>query len=182
MIRCKYDRRLLRWEQSKDWNRKVAEFRGQSYGYNKTWKPMHCEQKKELKSMNKSRNSNIELLRIISMALIVLCHYVYHGGLLYQNISINQILAQLLKIGGKLGVVCYVLISANYLLESKFKTRKVFIICGETSFYASLLIAVKFLTGGVSVLRSALNHCLHLFMGYTGSPQRILGCTSCFRL
>lgn len=31
---------------------------------------------------NKARNSNMELLRIFSMIIIVLNHYVYHGGLL----------------------------------------------------------------------------------------------------
>ena len=102
--------------------------------------------------MQKVRSSNIELFRILSMIAIVLSHYVYHGGLLYQPISGNQILAQLLKIGGKLGVTCFVLISAYYLLESKFKIQKVLQLCMEISFYALLIILVKYLAGGISLV------------------------------
>ena len=46
--------------------------------------------------MNKKvRNSNLELMRVFCMVIIILSHYVYHGGLLFQNISVNQIFAQL---------------------------------------------------------------------------------------
>ena len=100
---------------------------------------------------DKARNSNMELLRIFSMIIIVLSHYVYHGGLLDQEFSGNQIFAQLLKMGGKLGVTCFVFISAYYLIESKFKSKNIFKLIFQISFYAVILIIAKFvITGNIS--------------------------------
>lgn len=102
--------------------------------------------------MNKMRQSNMELLRIFSMVIIVLSHYVYHGGLLGQELSINQAFAQFLKMGGKLGVTCFVLISAYYLIESRFKIQNIFKLMLQISFYAVSLIGIKFvMTGSASV-------------------------------
>ena len=102
---------------------------------------------------SKVRNSNMELLRIFSMVIIVLSHYVYHGGLLDQEFSVNQAFAQFLKMGGKLGVTCFVLISAYYLIESKFKIQNIIKLTLQISFYAVLLIGIKFaMTGNASVI------------------------------
>ena len=100
---------------------------------------------------NKVRNSNMELLRIFSMIIIVLSHYVYHGGLLEQEFSTNQIFAQLLKMGGKLGVTCFVFISAYYLIEAEFKSKNIFKLIFQISFYAVILIIIKLvMTGSIS--------------------------------
>lgn len=101
--------------------------------------------------MNKPRQSNMELLRIFSMVSIILSHYVYHGGLFEQPFSVNQAFAQFLKMGGKLGVTCFVLISAYYLIGSKFKIQNILKLLLEISFYAVILIGVKFvITGSAS--------------------------------
>ncbi len=99
------------------------------------------------------RKSNIELLRVISMVIIVLSHYVYHGGLLYQSLSINQALAQFLKVGGKIGVTLFVFISAYFLVDSKFKFVNLVKLSLQVSFYAILIIVIKTLiTGKVELL------------------------------
>lgn len=107
---------------------------------------------------NKVRQSNMELLRIFSMIIIVLSHYVYHGGLLEQKFSVNQAFAQFLKMGGKLGVTCFVFISAYYLIESKFKSQNIFRLMFQISFYAVILIAVKFVIigdiSGIEIIKS----------------------------
>jgi len=88
------------------------------------------------------RSSNFELLRIISMVIIILSHYSYHGGILFQNLSLNQILAQFMKIGGKLGVTCYVLISAYFLVDTKFKFKDILKISLQVIFYSILIFSV----------------------------------------
>lgn len=74
------------------------------------------------------RNTNIEILRILSMLLIVMHHYSVHGGfVLDQNIiSFNNFLVQFLHAGGKLGVDIFVLITGFFLIESSFKAKKLF--------------------------------------------------------
>ena len=69
----------------------------------------------------KSRNSNVELLRIISMLLIVSFHCVCHNGLrTYDNMPFIYISSVLLGSWGIFGVDVFVIISAYYLVEQRF--------------------------------------------------------------
>lgn len=63
------------------------------------------------------RESNIELLRIVSMALIVLYHIMFHGVLQGETeVSGNpdQLIALFMAVGGKTGVGIFVLISGFF--------------------------------------------------------------------
>lgn len=93
------------------------------------------------------RSSNFELLRVISMILIILSHYVTHGGLIFQEISLNQIIAQLFKLGGKLGVTCFVLISGYFLVDSRFKSQNIGKIYLQIIFYSIISIGIVLLFG-----------------------------------
>ena len=54
------------------------------------------------KKSNKERNSNIELLRIISMVLIVAHHFALHGyGVNELKFSENKLILDFLSLGGK---------------------------------------------------------------------------------
>ena len=69
----------------------------------------------ELKFNNRGnlRQSNIELLRIITMFFIVAHHFAVHSGFDFpvNTISINRLWIQFIQIGGKIGVDIFVLIS-----------------------------------------------------------------------
>lgn len=132
--------------------------------------------------MNKTRQSNMELLRIFSMIIIVLSHYVYHGGLLAETLSANQVLAQLLKIGGKLGVTCFVLISAYFLVDSRFNIRSVIKLFLKTSFYAVLVLIIKyFVSGGYSVTEIFKSLFAPIY-GMYWFPTAYIGMYVCFPL
>ena len=49
------------------------------------------------------RQSNLELLRIVSMILIVAHHYSVHGGFILPEMNFNKAFIQVLSLGGKLG-------------------------------------------------------------------------------
>lgn len=69
----------------------------------------------------KIRNSNLEILRIVSMILIIVHHYVVHGQFEWSNtITTNKILLEVLSLGGKLGVNCFVLITGYFMVQSKY--------------------------------------------------------------
>lgn len=89
-----------------------------------------------------SRKSNFELLRIISIACIILYHSVWHSGVGYLGLSFNKVLVDFLDMLGQLGVNCFMLISGYFLLESKFKWVKVIKISLEASFYICFGILV----------------------------------------
>lgn len=89
--------------------------------------------------MQFDRKSNYELLRIFSMTLIIMAHYVYHGGLLFHSSGINYFLAELLKPGGNFGVICFVLISAYF--GRHFKTKRILNVSLQTM-VVSLLLSI----------------------------------------
>lgn len=96
----------------------------------------------------KVRSSNFELLRILSMCMIIGAHYVYHGGLLSEGTALNQVFASFLRIGGKLGVTIFVLIGAYFLSVQEFKSERIIKLFFETAFYSVLIYLLGTVCGG----------------------------------
>lgn len=97
----------------------------------------------------KSRNSNVELLRIISMLLIVSFHCVCHNGLrTYDNMPFIYISSVLLGSWGIFGVDVFVIISAYYLVEQRFRITKVIHILFQTFTYLTgfALLSIAYIT------------------------------------
>jgi len=96
----------------------------------------------------KVRQSNFELLRIISMLLIVAHHFSVHGGMKHdtKKVTVNRLWSQFISIGGKIGVNIFVLISGYFLTSSKkVKINKFLKLELQMIFYAVIqyLIGVK---------------------------------------
>ena len=84
-----------------------------------------------------SRNSNIEFLRIASMILIIMHHFMLYGVSLETHPYVLDRLAyNWFLIGGKIGVDIFILISAYFMVNSRFTLKKFFIIVGQTLFYS----------------------------------------------
>lgn len=109
---------------------------------------------------HKSRNSNIELLRMISMFLIVLHHFAIHGifnsHIIITNLTINKMIAEFLIIGGKIGVDLFVLITGYFLIESNFKMKKAFQLENQILIYSVgifiVLIILKYVDFSLSIM------------------------------
>ena len=86
----------------------------------------------------KVRSSNLELLRIVSMLLIIICHSSTHGGfaLAEQVLSANKLFLQLITFGGELGVCCFILITGYFMINSTFKIKKLLKLVFEVLFYS----------------------------------------------
>lgn len=146
-----------------------------------------------MNSINKKRNSSIELLRIISMLLIVMFHYLSRNFNLYviSNEQINQpdILTEiyLAQLGG-LGVPCFMFISGYFgikfqqqrfnetlfqcLFYSLISFIGYFVISGKTEWQALLFtnywwFMTSYLT--IYVLSPGINYLIE-----NSSPKRIL--------
>ena len=96
-----------------------------------------------------TRNSNLEILRIICMILIVAHHYVVHGGFIFgYDVTVNRIFLEFLSFGGKLGVNCYVLITGYFLSGIKGKrwksTLKLWI---QATVYSLVIYMIALITG-----------------------------------
>lgn len=97
--------------------------------------------------MKKERNSSFELLRIISMILIVIHHFsLYTDFNVRTEFSVSKITMEILQSGGKIGVDIFVLIGSYFLIGKKFKYRRPVYLLVETIFYfyAILILSIIF--------------------------------------
>ena len=87
---------------------------------------------------NKERNIGLDFLRIISMIMVLILHYLSKGGLLKESnsYSVNYIIYNILKIASIIAVNCYVLISSYFLVKSKFRIKKFLKLWLEVIFYS----------------------------------------------
>ena len=106
-----------------------------------------------ISSQNKisGRQSNIELLRIISMILIILFHFSTYVdfGFPTSSISLNRLWVQFLYSGGRIGVNLFVMISGYFLITSqRFKTEKALKLWTQVFTYSVLAFAAFVVFGG----------------------------------
>lgn len=80
----------------------------------------------DLKNRLSERQSNFELLRIFTMIAIVANHFASHGGFDFESGSItaNVLWLQFIKLGGKIGVDVFVLISGYFSISSQKSITK----------------------------------------------------------
>lgn len=88
--------------------------------------------------MKKQRQSNLELLRIISMLMIVSMHLVNHGGLidLAQAGTLSYYFVWTLFGVSFISINLYLLISGYFLVDTKFSSWKLARLGGQVFFYA----------------------------------------------
>lgn len=97
------------------------------------------------------RKSNLELLRIVSMIMIILHHYADHGGFVFADgeITTNRIILQSIHLFGKMGICVFVLITGYFMVEASFRWKKVLKLILEVQFYSWICFGVTVLSGGI---------------------------------
>lgn len=115
----------------------------------------------------KKRMVNIELLRIVSMLMVVMLHYLGKGGLLSpltESMSVNGYVVWAVESLCAVAVNVYMLISGYFLVESGFKPgRLVELIC-QVLFYAILVPVVLIALGIVPTSIFTINHILETIL------------------
>lgn len=88
-----------------------------------------------MKKLWNKRESNFELLRIVSMLFIVAAHFSlyndFDGGMLLGN----QFIYSFFRCGGKLGVFLFLLITGYFMINSNIKVRKMVNLEFQVLFY-----------------------------------------------
>lgn len=102
-------------------------------------------------SIFKQRKSNLELCRIICMALIIAHHCVAHGGALNIDIYPNRYIALLFYPGGKICFVAFLALSTWFLSQQKFSTRRFVKTWLEVAFYSVLFTILFVIISGQSL-------------------------------
>lgn len=117
------------------------------------------------------RKSNIELLRIISMIMIIAHHIAVHSGFDFASgsVTLNELWILFLRIGGKIGVNVFVLISGYFLINAKtLKTGKLLKLWLQIFTYSALIYGVLVICGAESFgIKALINNCLPItFSGW----------------
>lgn len=113
--------------------------------------------------MNKVRNSNIEILRIISMLMIVVSHWTVHNGVVKETLEMgfNRLLLEWTVLGN-IGVAIYVMITGYFLgdREKPFSLKKILRIWLEVLFYSVSIYVLLVILGKVPFSWSSIFRCL----------------------
>ena len=109
--------------------------------------------------MATERNYGIDLLRIISMFMIVILHCLGTGGILSATdfLSVNYNAAWLMEIMAYCAVNCYALISGYVGYDKKVRYANLFYLICQTVFYSVLITLLFFVTdsaGPSDIIRS----------------------------
>ncbi|MDK6368360.1 MULTISPECIES: acyltransferase [unclassified Aerococcus] len=93
------------------------------------------------------RQTNIELLRIISIIMIIFHHFAVHGGFNWEAtaITIPHFWYNFIVIGGKVGVNIFILISGYFLITKQdklFDVKKILKLWGQIIFYSIGLFVI----------------------------------------
>ena len=106
------------------------------------------------KNRSVSRNSNLELYRIIVMILIIAHHYVVNSGLIastgpiYSNVlSVPSQFLLLFGAWGKTGINCFVLITGYFMCKSQITAKKFAKLLFEIIFYRVVIGVIFGITG-----------------------------------
>ena len=107
-----------------------------------------------------TRNSNLELYRILVMLLIVAHHYVVNSGVLetvYNSpLEANSIFLFLFGMWGKIGINCFVLITGYFMCKSNITVRKYLKLVLEVEFYNVMIYAIFLLSGYEAISLSGI--------------------------
>ena len=122
-------------------------------------------------SVSDKRQSNFELLRIISMILIILYHMVLYNGLIWGN-SYNWCYALFMN-GGKVGVALFIMITGYFMYSRDVKISKLVKLEGQVLFYSLLSLFIFMRVGsrqiiGNDIAKSLFPNLLNTYWFYSG--------------
>ncbi len=122
-----------------------------------------------MSAVKKQRSANLDLLRILSMLLIVLLHTVDHSGVLENAANCGTGMYFYIRFAYMLCQVCvnlYVMLSGYFMITSKFRLHKLVTLWMETAFYAFSLKLLFMIVGLDTFSITSLVSCLvPLFTG-----------------
>ena len=103
-----------------------------------------------MKSEKKQRNANMDLLRIVSMLLIIFLHSIDHSGVLENAAASGKAMYFYVRFTYAMCMVCvniYVMLSGYFMIHSKFRLHKLITLWMEAAFYSFVLKLLFMLSG-----------------------------------
>jgi len=101
----------------------------------------------------KTRESNLELLRIISIIMIIFYHFIYHTNTLVESTNSLNVVSNILVALIIIHVNIFILISGYFGYKSKFKISKLLSINNAMWFYTIIFTVIGLLFLDVSITK-----------------------------
>jgi brp/blh family beta-carotene 15,15'-monooxygenase len=125
------------------------------------------------------RKSNIELLRIVSMFMILTHHYVVNSGIMEGfgagSTSFNFIFLALFGMWGKTGVNIFIMISGYFMCRSKLTLKRYCKVLFEFLFYLFVVYFTLLFTGYEVFNVSRINDLLFGIFKYANASGNFVG-------
>ena len=90
-----------------------------------------------------ARNSNIELLRILSIFAIIAGHFVGQSGAFEYSLCVNDYFLVLLSNGSRIAVNVFLLIGVWYMVDAKFNAARILKMYGQLYLFTSIFTVVS---------------------------------------
>lgn len=118
-------------------------------------------------NIDRQRQSNLELYRIICMYFIIVHHYVVNSGLVDQMMSHSSFTRNLIYAisggWGKTAINCFVLITGYFMCKSHITVKKFIKLLSEVLFYNIIIFIIFGVTGYATFHLKELVKCLFPF-------------------
>ena len=117
--------------------------------------------------MSNRRNTNIELLRILSMMMIIAGHFAGQGGLLdTSEKTISRLVICVFGSGQRIAINLFLIISVWFLVDQEFKAIRIIKIWLEVLFYTVLITVIV----QVFIEPVSIKDFIQAFMPFLGRP------------
>lgn len=93
-------------------------------------------------TVNKDRKSNFELMRIISMFMIILWHYIMHTDLLSKTDGTLHLFLDILYVSTAIHVNSFILLTGYFNYNKEFKIKKIIPLVTATWFYKAVFALI----------------------------------------
>lgn len=88
----------------------------------------------------KSRQSNYELMRIISMMMVVMWHLIFHGGLFQNSQGVTKFILEFLVLFGAVNVNSFILLFGYFNYNKDFSLQRILLLIKTVWFYKIIFI------------------------------------------
>lgn len=99
-----------------------------------------------------TRNTNIEILRIIAIIMIIMHHYASHGFDVNLPYGFNKYYIDIISLFGKVGVNIFFLITGYFMINYKTKRNKIIKLITKTIFYSYTLTVLSILFSKADII------------------------------
>lgn len=97
------------------------------------------------------RDSNYELLRIVSMIFIIIWHIIQHGQLIEHTTGLSNMIFNMIMFFIIIHVNCFMLITGYYQSKSKFRLNKFISYILQIWFYNFIITSILSLCGLIKI-------------------------------